>query len=268
MDNKVSVIIPMYNSEEFIEECISSVVNQTYKNLEIIVIDDCSEDSSFSIVDRIKDERIKLVKFQENKGVSIARNKGIDISTGDYIAFLDSDDVWVKDKIEKQIKFIKDNDYTFIYSNYAYLNEKLLHKLVDLDLKLENIQYESEKIKELKVTNVPSQLSYEQAIKNTTIFVSTVMFDMNKLKKEDIYMPNLKIGQDTATWWQVLKKGIKAYGMKDVLAFYRVGNLSLSSNKIRAVIGTWKIYLRESMRWYERLFCFMCYIKNAVNRRR
>ena len=267
MNSKVSVIIPMYNSEKYIEECIYSVINQTYKNLEIIIVDDCSKDSSVDIINGIKDERIKIVKLQENKGVSSARNKGIEVSTGRYIAFIDSDDIWVKDKIEKQIKFIEDNEYIFIYSNYAYLNEKLLHKLLDLNLKPEDVEYGNNKIKELKVAEVPSQLSYEQAIKNTTIFVSTVMFNMSKLKKEDIYMPDLQIGQDTATWWKVLRKGINAYGMKDVLAFYRVGNLSLSSNKIRAVIGAWKVYLREQMIWYKRLYCFMCYIKNAIKRR-
>jgi len=245
MNSKVSVIIPMYNSEKYLEECINSVLNQTYKNFELIIINDCSTDSSLSILNKITDNRIKIVNFKENKGVSISRNKGIELATGDYICFLDSDDFWVPEKLEKQLEFIEKNNYEFIYSNYAFWKNN----------------------KKTKTTNVPEELTYEQAIKNTTIFVSTVMLNMKKLKKEDIYMPNLTIGQDTSTWWQILKKGITAYGMKEVLAYYRVYKQSLSSNKIKAVIGAWKIYLREEMKFLKRIYCFMCYIKNAIKRR-
>ncbi len=245
MNSKVSVIIPMYNSEKYIEKCINSVIEQTYNNIEILIINDCSTDSSLNIVKNIKDERIKVITFTENKGVSIARNEGINLATGDYICFIDSDDFWVKEKIEKQLEFIEKNNYEFIYSNYSFFrNEKIL-----------------------KTTHVPLKLTYEQAIKNTTIFISTVMLDMKKLKKEDLYMPNLKIGQDTSVWWKILKKGVTAYGMDEVLTYYRVSNKSLSSNKIKAVLGAWKIYLREDMNFFKRLYCFMCYIKNAIDRR-
>ena len=94
------------------------------------------------------------------------------------------------------------------------------------------------------------------------------MFNMNKLKKDDIYMPNIKRGQDTATWWQVLKKGITAYGMPDVLAIYRVGQgASLSSNKIRALKRTWQLYKREDINYIKKIYCFLCYIINAIKRR-
>lgn len=244
MNSKVSVIIPMYNSEKYIKDCINSVINQTYKNLEIIVVDDASKDLSVDIINSIKDERIKLIKLQKNNGVSIARNKGIEIAKGKYICFLDSDDIWELDKIEKQVVFIEKNNYEFIYSNYDFLCNK-----------------------KSKIIDVPKKLTYNQAIKNTTIFISTVMLNMDKLQKKDIYMPNLTIGQDTATWWLILKNGISAYGMNDVLAHYRIHENSLSSNKIRAVLGAWKIYIREEMSMIKRIYCFMCYIKNAVKRR-
>ena len=242
--DKVSVIIPVYNNSNFIRECIDSVINQTYKNLEILIIDDNSTDNSRDIIDSYKDKRIKKIYFKKNKGAGLARNEGIKKSTGNYICFIDSDDYWVLDKIEKQLKFIKDNNYTFIYSNYIYYKEGKTH-----------------------IAKVPKELNYTQAIKNTAIFTSTVMLNMNVLKKEDIYMPELKIGQDAATWWQILKKGIVAHGMNEELSIYRVGNLSLSHNKLRALKRTWNLIKRENLNIFTRIYYFTCYAINATIRR-
>lgn len=239
---KVSVIIPTYNSSKYIIECINSVINQTYKNLEIIIVDDKSTDNTIDIIKNINDSRIKLIELSINSGVSVARNKGIDESTGDYICFLDSDDYWKLKKIEKQINFIKDK--TFIYGEYEYLKNNKKHKV-----------------------KVPKTITYKEALKNTTIFTSTVMFNMKYLKKEDIYMPNIRRGQDTACWWKVLKKVGIAYGMQEVLSIYRVGNNSLSSNKIKALKRTWNIYKYENLPIIKRIYCFMWYMINAVKRR-
>ena len=242
---KVSVIIPMHNSSKHIEECLDSVINQTYKNIEIIVVDDNSTDNSAEIVERKKDSRIKLIKLERNLGVSKARNTGIDNATGKYICFLDSDDYWILDKLEKQVEFIENNNYTFIYGGYAYLK--------------------GTKILSVKV---PLKMTYKEALKNTIIFTATVMFNMEHLKKENIYMPDIKRGQDTATWWKVLGKGITAYGINEILAFYRVGGkTSLSSNKYVALKRTWNLYKREDIRYIKKIYCFTCYIINAIVRR-
>ena len=203
---KVSVIIPVHNSENYILECINSVINQTYKNLEIIVVDDKSTDNSVNLIKSIKDKRIKLIELNVNSGAAIARNKGIEASTGDYICFLDSDDYWKLKKIEKQVKFIKDK--AFIYSEYLYLRKNKTH-----------------------IARVPKSLTYKQLLKNSAIFTSTVMLNMKYLNKEDIYMPNIRIGQDYGAWYKILKKVNIAYGMQEPLSIYRVGNKSLSSNK-------------------------------------
>lgn len=240
---KVSVIVPVHNSSKYLKECIDSIINQTYKDLEIIIIDDNSTDDSLKIIKAYKDKRIKLICLDKNSGAAVSRNKGIDASTGSYICFIDSDDYWYKEKIEKQIKFIKDKE--FIYGNYAFLKgKKVTHH-----------------------TNVPRTITYNEALKNTTIFTSTVMFNMNYLKKEDIYFPNLKRGQDTACWWKVLKKIKCAYGMKEVLSVYRVGEKSLSSNKFKALIRTWNLYKKEDISYLKKLYCFICYIFNAIKRR-
>ena len=112
---KVSVIIPVYNSSLYLEECINSIVNQTYKNLEIIIVNDKSTDDSLKIISKFKDKRIKVINLKKNHGVAVARNKGVMASTGDYICYIDSDDYWSLDKIEKQIKFIKNKE--FIYTS-------------------------------------------------------------------------------------------------------------------------------------------------------
>ena len=120
---KVSVIIPMHNSSKYILECLDSVINQTYKELEILLIDDKSSDKTIRKIKSIKDKRIKIIKLNKNMGAATARNKGIEVSTGEYICFLDSDDYWKLDKIEKQVKFMKEK--VFIYSKYEYLKGDL-----------------------------------------------------------------------------------------------------------------------------------------------
>lgn len=244
MMKKVSVIIPMHNSSKHIEECVSSVLQQTYKNIEVIIVDDASEDNSLELLKNFKDNRIKIIELKQNVGAALARNKGIENATGELICFLDSDDYWFLDKLEKQVSFIEDNNYIFVYGAYEYLKMDRKHKV-----------------------HVPTMINYNQALKNTTIFTSTVMLNMNYLSKEDIYMPNLKRGQDTATWWKILKKDITAYGIDEVLAVYRVGEKSLSSNKIKALKRTWNLYGRENIGYIKKIYYFNCYIFNAIKRR-
>ena len=169
------------------------------KNLEIIIVDDNSIDNSVNIIKSRKDKRIKLIELKENNGAAQARNKGIEVSTGEYICFLDSDDYWYNKKIEKQLKFIKNK--AFIYSEYLYLKNNKTH-----------------------IAHVPKSLTYNQLLKNSAIFTSTVMLNMKYLNKEDVYMPNIKMGQDYGTWYKILKKIGIAYGMQEVLSIYRVGN--------------------------------------------
>lgn len=244
MNKKVSVIIPVYNKEKYIEQCLKSVINQTYSNLEIILIDDASTDKSMEIARRIKDERIEIIELKENVGAGIARNKGIEAATGDYICFLDSDDYWVLDKIERQVKFMEDNNYIFIYGGYDYLRNG-----------------------KRKKAKVPKSVNYKQLLKNHAIFTSTVMLNMNHLKKEEIFMPNLRNGEEYCAWWSILKKGITAHAITDTIAIYRVGEKSLSSNKFKATNRTWNLFKREGLNIFKRLFYFSCYSFNAVKRR-
>ena len=241
---KVSVIIPIHNSSKHIKQCLNSVVNHNYKNLEIIVVDDLSNDSSVEIIEGINDSRIKIIKLEKNVGAAVARNIGVDNASGDYICYIDSDDYWVEDKVEREVKLMEENDYTFVYGGYAYLKRGKITK-----------------------AHVPSSLNYNQLLKNHAIFTSTVMLNMEHLQKSDIYMPDIKRGQDMAIWWQILKLGITAYGITDTIAIYRVGEKSLSSNKLKAVKRTWNLFKRENIGIFKHLYCFGFYIFNATKRR-
>ncbi len=242
---KVSIVIPVYNNSPYLDECLKSVIQQTYKNLEIIIVDDNSTDNSLEVIEGYHDKRIRVLKLRKNSGAAIARNKGVEIATGDYLCFLDSDDYWVNDKIERQVKFISDNKYAFIYGDYAYYNNGKAKKVC-----------------------VPKSLNYKQLLKDTTIFTSTVMFDMKLIQKSDIRMPNIRRGQDIVTWWNVLRKGIVAHATDGVLAYYRTGNgSSLSHNKFKAIKRTWKAYQTQEFSFFRRCYYFLCYAKNATMRR-
>lgn len=249
MDNKekISIVVPVYNAEKFLKETIECVLNQTYPNFELILVDDCSKDNSAEIIKNEKDKRVIYLKNEKNSGAAISRNNGIKYATGDYICFIDADDLWEKEKLEKQIKFMKEKNCEFSFTGYEFADE--------------NGKPNGKKVK------IPNTITYKQALKNTTIFTSTVMFDMKKLSKEDIYMPNVK-SEDTATWWKILKKIEKAYGLNEVLSYYRRSSGTLSSNKIEALKRIWNLYRNvEHLNILTSLICFFEYAFNAIKRR-
>lgn len=246
----VSIIVPVYNAEKFIEDTIKTVKNQNYPNWELLLVNDCSTDKSQKIIGEYqeRDNRIKLIQLKKNSGAAIARNTGIEEAKGKYIAFLDADDFWEKEKLEKQVEFMRINQMEFTYTGYEFADEK------------------GNKIN--KIVKVPRKLTYKQALKNTTIFTSTVIFDVEKLGKELIYMPDVRRGQDTATWWKVLKTGVIAYGLNESLSIYRRSNNTLSANKIKALKRTWNLYRNvEKLPLFKSFYYFCWYVLNAVKRR-
>lgn len=242
------IIMPVYNCEKYIKESIESVKKQTNKNWRLIIIDDLSTDNTIEeISDSIKDikEKVLLIKLNKHNGVAKTRNIGIENSTNKYIAFLDADDKWKENKLEKQIEFMKKNKYSFTYTQYTYLKDK----------------------KEKKVKTFPNSLNYNQALKNTYILTSTVMIDTSQIPKEYIHMPNVE-SEDTATWWNILKKGYIANGLKENLTIYRITKKGLSSNKFRNLKRTWKLYRKqEKLSVIKTIYYFTNYIINAVKKR-
>lgn len=245
----ISIIVPIYNAQNFIKETIETVLNQTIKNFELILVDDISTDNSYKIIEEYikKDKRIKCIKLEKKGLAAGARNRGIKEAQGEYICFLDADDLWNNEKLEKQISFMKENQCAFSFTGYEFAN------------------YEG--VPSGKKVIVPFTINYKEALKNTTIFTSTVMFDMKKLSKEDIYMPNIK-SEDTATWWKILKNGYIAYGLNEVLSFYRRSEGTLSSNKIEAIKRIWNLYRKqEKLNTLLSIYNFIFYLKNAIKRR-
>ncbi len=220
----VSVIVPVYNAARYIEKTIDMVCRQTYKDWELILVDDASRDNSVEVIENYikkQGKRIRLIKKNINQGAAEARNTGIDSCSGRFIAFLDADDVWMPEKLEEQVAFMERTGAAFCFHSYEFGDE--------------NARPSG------RIVHVPPKLTFKQALSRTIIFTTTVMFDTEKIDMEIIHMPNVP-SEDTATWWRILKSGYEAYGLDKTLAIYRRPGKSLSSNKLEAVRRIWFLY--------------------------
>lgn len=243
----VSIIIPVYNAEKYIAETIENIKKQTYKNYEIILINDASTDKSVEIIKKYLSETVKLIQLKENCGPAIARNRGIQEAKGRYICFQDADDLWHEQKLEKQLRFMEEKNCAFSYTAFDFTNEAGIRKG--------------------KNVNVPPILEYKEALKNIKIITFTVMFDTTKISKQQIYMPNVK-SEDIATWWAILKKGYIAYGLNEVLAYYRRGHKTLSSNKLIWQRNRWNLYRKtEKLPFFHSCYYFCHYMINGIIKR-
>lgn len=253
MDNKdlVSIIVPVYNAEKYILETIASVQAQDYENWELLLVEDRSKDNTVAVVEQFlkekPDKRVCLVRQPENGGAAKARNRGLKEAQGRYIAFLDADDKWEPDKLSKQMAFVREKDAAFCFTGYEFADENC----VGLG----------------KIVKVPPTLTYKEALKNTTIFTSTVMFDTEKISKDKLEMPIIK-SEDTALWWRLLRQGYTAYGLDANLVKYRRAGKTLSSNKFEAMRRIWNLYRRaEGMGILNSAIHFCFWAFNAVRRR-
>jgi len=246
LNKLISIITPCYNSESYISSAIESVIAQSYKNWELIIIDDCSSDNSVQIIKNylVIDNRIQFYTTNKNSGVAKARNIAIKYANGDYIAFLDSDDIWIDRKLELQLQFMLVNNYDLSFTGY--------HK-IDTNGNIISNQI-----------NVPSKLNYGLLLKQNKIACLTAMYNSKNIGK--FYF--LKIGhEDFYYWLQITKKGINAYGLNLNLAAYRIRSQSLSRNKIKAAIYTWKIYrVSEKMNFFKSCYYFIFYAFGAFKK--
>ncbi|MCY7916000.1 teichuronic acid biosynthesis protein TuaG [Bacillus vallismortis] len=244
----ISVITPSYNAEEYIEKTIQSVLNQTFSDWEMIIVDDCSTDGTRDILKRYEEdnERIHAIFLKENQGAAVARNTALSKAKGRYVAFLDSDDAWKAEKLDKQLAFMRKHQHAFTFTAYELISQDggPLHKTI----------------------HAPVSLTYDDVLKNTIIGCLTVMIDREQTG--DIRMPHIRTRQDLATWLSVLKRGFKAYGLNEPLAEYRIVETSISSNKWKAAKKTWFVYREiERLHFIKATWCFVQYAKNAVKKR-
>lgn len=243
----VSIIIPVYNASKFLKDTLNTILNQTYTNFEALFVNDCSSDNSADIILNCGDDRVKLINNETNSGAAISRNNGVKQAKGKYICFIDADDLWEKDKLEKQVRFMQEKQCAFSFTGYEFADENGIPNGTKV--------------------SIPERITYKQALKNTTIWTSTVMFDTEKMDKDLIYMPNVK-SEDTACWWNILKHIDCAYGLNIVLSYYRRSSGTLSSNKFEAIKRIWYLYRKvEKLNIIYAAYCFFFYALNAIKRR-
>ena len=245
-ESKVSIIIPVYNAEKFIGKTMESVLNQTYKNWEMLIFNDKSKDNSLKIIKKYseKDERIKVIDSKENVGVVMARNKLTEIATGEFIAFLDADDYWREEKLEKQIKFMKEQNALISCTEYTRVTEDE---------------------KEINDIIIKEKITYEDMLKNNYLGCLTVIYNANRLGKR--YFKEREKNEDYVLWLEIVKETKIIFGLKENLAFYRVLNNSRSSNKIKAAKDRWDVYRKiEKLSLFKSIYYFLQYVIRALKK--
>jgi len=216
----ISIITPTFNSESYIDQTINSIINQSFKNWELLITDDCSTDGTWELLQGYakQDNRIKIFQLEKNSGPGVARNNSIKKAKGRYIAFCDSDDVWKPEKLEMQIKFLQKNDLPFTFSSYQKINEL------------------GEKG---GIVNVPKTLNYNTLLKTCPIGCLTAIYDTEKIGK--VYMPEIRKRQDYGLWLKIFKIIGETKAMNEVLGYYRIRSDSVSRNKFIAAKYHYKV---------------------------
>lgn len=275
-DGLISVIVPVFGAEDYIANTIAMVEAQTFKDWELLLIEDASPDQSAQAVRSVladwrqqdvsaelsvqlsnvrtaevytdgQDRRILFLCKEKNEGAAAARNTGLKLAQGRYIAFLDADDVWFPDKLAREFAFLQERQAGFVFSAYEFGDQ--------------------DAVPTGKIVHVPPVLTYEAALSRTVIFTTTVLLDREKIEDKLIEMPLVE-SEDTATWWQILRAGHKAYGLDETLAIYRRPPKSLSSNKIKALRRIWNLYRRqEGLSVFRSLGYFIPWAFRALARR-
>ena len=243
----VSVIIPYFKKKEYIKQTVDSVLKQTFQDFEIVIIydDENLEDYEYLIENFKKNPNIKVIKNTKNLGVGISRNIGIKNSSGEFLAFLDADDLWLPNKLEEQIKYMKSNNLIFSFSNYE---KKFLKK--------RNIQVVCDKKK----------LSYNDLLKSCDIGLSTVILK-KKIIKDELF-PDIKTQEDYVAWLKISKMNIEAYNLEKSLVIWNEVTKSLSSNIFQKISDGFRVYyVYEKFGIFKSIFFLLRLSINSLRRK-
>lgn len=246
MNQLVSIITPSYKAEKYIVKTIDSVTSQTYQNWEMIIIDDCSPDNANDKIEEYckKDIRIKLIELESNVGPANARNEGIKQAKGKYIAFLDSDDIWLPQKLEKQISFMEEEELLLSYSSYHTIDENGSR---------------------INTRNVKEYIDYTDMLKSNHIGNLTGIYNCSELGK--VYMDNVG-HEDYTLWLKIMKKIGSTRGVVEPLAEYRIFSNSISANKFKAMSWTWNIYRNViGLNIFSSSYYFLHYVYYSLKKR-
>jgi len=219
--NKVDIILPVYNSKKYILTTINSIIKQNYKYWNLIIVDDCSDDGTYEILAKLKkkysnNKKIFLYRNSKNKGQAFARNLALNKTRSPFVAFIDSDDFWDKNKLTEQIEYMLINKYDFTYTDYKIIKNN--------------------KIKKIKV---PDYFNYKKFIHNSSINTCSIILKKKIIK--NIYFKNLRFSEDYFFKCQILKKNINAYRCPGSYAYYLIRDNSLQSNRFSVLISLWII---------------------------
>ena len=234
----VSVIIPYYKKKKYIINSIKSVLNQTYENLEIIIIYDDENQNDLDFIQEIKkkDKRIFIIKNLKTMGAGDSRNIGINNSKGQYIAFLDADDTWQNDKLNKQINFMKSNDYKITHTSYYIVDE-------------------SQRIIGKRIARNFFRLN--DLLKSCDIGTSTVILKKD-LINDNVKFASLKTKEDYVLWLKLLEKNAKIYGLDEILTFWTKSRSSLSSSTFQKLIDGFRVYYKYmNFNYFKSVYCLI-----------
>ncbi|HHG3045648.1 TPA: glycosyltransferase family 2 protein [Vibrio parahaemolyticus] len=246
----VSIITPAYNVENVIDETISNVLRQTYTNWELILVDDCSSDNTLEVCRSYQNNNSNVFVYTNsmNSGSGHTRNVALKKAKGQYVAFLDSDDIWDRRKLENQLRFMKENDAAICHTSFSFVDE--------------------DGRKRPGKVNATSIVDLESNLRNTEIGTSTAIINRD-LVKETFLFSNIRARQDLKLWIDLLSSGYVSHGLDEMLVEYRVRENSVSSNKLKMLAVTLKVYLGvDSLPFYKRLSCYVSYVFNAIKKRR
>ncbi len=240
----ISIVTPTYNSERFILETYQSIHNQTYSDWEWLVTDDCSTDSTVEILEHIsqQDPRVRLFKNENNSGAAVTRNVSLSHANGDFIAFIDSDDIWEPSKLTEQLNFMGD----FIHFSFT--------QFTPVDSEMNSLSSPVDSRLEKKYFTYSDMLKKEATLGCSTVMIRACVFD-------DIHMPLIRTGQDYALWLKLLKTGHNAFLFKRSFTNYRILPNSISRNKFKKALRQWSIY--REIEGLSLLFASVCFIHYA-----
>lgn len=248
MNKLVSVIMPTYNAERFITDSIKSVIKQSYQSWELIVVDDCSTDGTARIVESFSDVRIHYFRCDKNLGVAQARNFGIGRANGEWIAFLDSDDIWEPTKLEKQISLIENNNSAkLVFTASAFINENG-----------DRLDY---------ILPAPEKVTAKDLLKQNVLSCSSVLIEKEYILKNP-FPSGETIHEDYVAWLKILNEINAAYGINEPLLIYRVSSDSKSGNKLKAAKMQWNAYKEYGLNYNERIYYILCYATNGIKKYR
>ncbi len=244
----ISIIMAAYNAEKTIKMAMDSVLNQTYQNYELIVVNDCSKDRTKEIAKEYsdKDNRVRLINNKVNLGVSKTRLTGVTVAKGKWVAILDSDDAWDRLKLEKQVDLVKRQKAELVFTGSSFMN------------------HEGERIN--GYLPAPRYVDYKTLLKQNVVSNSSVLVRKKLYRK--YYAENDNMHEDFAIWLRILKTGRKAYGIDEPLLIYRVSTASKSSNKLKAAIMNWNTYRYIGLNLLQSVYYECIYAFNGVRKYR